>query len=84
MEIKKLLLYSIENKKVNVSVYFDKGTFWLTQKTMAMLFGVQTPAISKHLKNIFESQELDEKSVISILETTADDGTREIQAASLN
>jgi hypothetical protein len=41
---------------------------------MAILFGVQVPAISKHLKNIFESQELEENSVISILETTADDG----------
>ena len=46
----------------------------VTQKALAMLFGVQIPAISKHLKNIFESQELEEKSVISILETTAEDG----------
>ncbi len=74
MEIKKILLYSIQDKKIAVSVYFNKGTFWLTQKALAMLFGVQTPAISKHLKNIFDSQELDENSVISILETTAEDG----------
>lgn len=74
MEIKKILLYSIQDKKIAVSVYFNKGTFWLTQKALAMLFGVQTPAICKHLKNIFDSQELDENSVISILETTAEDG----------
>jgi len=40
------------------------------------LFGVQVPAVNKHLKNIFESGELSEDSVISILETTADDGKR--------
>jgi hypothetical protein len=41
---------------------------------MGVLFGVKLPAISRHLKNIFESQELEENSVISILETTAEDG----------
>ena len=41
---------------------------------MAMLFGVQIPAIHKHLKNIFKSGELEEKAVISVLETTASDG----------
>jgi hypothetical protein len=43
---------------------------------LAELFGVQVPAISKHLKNIFESGELEEKSVISILEITAQDGKK--------
>ena len=58
----------------SISVYFQDGTFWLTQKAMAQLFGVKTPAISKHLNNIFERAELNELSVISILETTASDG----------
>jgi hypothetical protein len=49
-------------------------TLWLPQKAIAELFGVEVPAISKHLKNIFTSGELDENSVISILETTASDG----------
>ncbi len=49
-------------------------TVWLTQKTMATLFDVQVPAIHKHLKNIFDSGELEKASVISILETTASDG----------
>jgi len=39
-------------------VFFQDGTFWLTQKTMAELFGVNVPAVSKHLKNIFEKGEL--------------------------
>lgn len=68
------MLYSTLTKKVKVSVYFQNGTFWLAQKAMAELFGVGVPAVSKHLKNIFETKELEENSVISILETTASDG----------
>jgi hypothetical protein len=60
--------------KVNVEVFLKDETVWLTQKAIAELFGVQVPAINKHLKNIFEAGELKEKSVISILETTASDG----------
>ena len=74
MKARDILLYSNQTEKVNVSVYFQNGTFWLTQKAMGELFGVNVPAISKHLKNIFEAKELDENTVISILETTALDG----------
>lgn len=74
MQVRNLLLYQVADKQVQVSVYFEKGTFWLTQKAMSMLFGVKVPAVSKHLKNIFDSGELEEPSVISILETTAEDG----------
>jgi hypothetical protein len=49
-------------------------TVWLTQSQIAMLFNVGQPAISKHLKNIFRSGELDEKTAYSILEYTATDG----------
>ena len=49
-------------------------TVWIPQKRIAELFGVGIPAISKHLSNIFKNGELIEESVISILETTADDG----------
>jgi hypothetical protein len=59
---------------VRVSVYFEGETVWLTQKAMAELFGVTVPAIAKHLKNVFDSGELLESSVVSILETTASDG----------
>jgi hypothetical protein len=74
MQVRNLLLYQVADKKVQVSVYFERGTFWLTQKAMAMLFGVKVPAISKHLKNIFDSGELEEPSVISKMEITAEDG----------
>lgn len=73
MKARDLLLYHTEDHKINVSVYFQSGSFWLTQKAMAELFGVNVPAVSKHLKNIFDTKELDVDSVVSILEITASD-----------
>jgi len=70
------LLYTAPNGAIKVEVLLSGETLWLTQKRMAELFGVGVPAVSKHLKNIFESNELDQNSVISILETTADDGKK--------
>jgi hypothetical protein len=75
-EIDKFLIYNTPNNEVRVNVYLENDTVWLTQKSMAELFGVNIPAISKHLSNIFEDFELDENSVISILETTAKDGKK--------
>ena len=57
-------------------IYKDE-TLWVTQKTMAELFGVQVPAISKHLKNIFADGELDEEVVISKMEITTRHGAIE-------
>jgi hypothetical protein len=68
------MLYTAPDGAVRVEVYFKGETVWLAQKALAELFGVKVPAISKHLKNIFESGELVEDSVVSILETTAADG----------
>lgn len=70
----KIILYEIENQKEQVSVTFKDETFWLTQKAMAELFDVGVPAISKHLSNIFNENELVETAVISKMETTASDG----------
>ncbi len=69
-----IIFYSTPKGNVNIQVVFENDSFWLNQKAMAALFGVEVPAISKHLNNIFESNELDLNSVISILETTAADG----------
>ncbi len=70
----KIILYQSQGSNVSVNVVYKGETFWLTQKAMAELFGVEVPAISKHLKNIFESQEVSEDAVISKMETTASDG----------
>jgi hypothetical protein len=72
--IKNIILYSTLQGNVNVEVVFKDETFWLTQKVMAKLFNVEVPAISKHLKKIFDTKELNENSVVSKMETTAKDG----------
>ena len=72
-EQSELLLYTSPEGNIKIEVFFQDETVWLTQKKIAELFGVEVPAVSKHLANIFESGELEEKSVICILETTASD-----------
>lgn len=74
MKPKDIILFNTTDQKVNVSVYFQNGTFWLTQKTMAELFGVERSVITKHLKNIFQTTELEEDSVCVISAHTAEDG----------
>ena len=66
-----MVLYRTEEDDVTVSALIKDETIWITQKAMAELFGVQTPAISKHLKKIFEQGELSEKVVVSKMEITA-------------
>ena len=65
------LFYNSEDGKTSIQVIAAE-TIWTTQKGMAQIFGVEVPAISKHLKNIFDSRELDEKAVVSKMEITAD------------
>lgn len=60
----------------NVQVVIKDETIWCTQKAMAQLFGVGVPAISKHLKNIFEEGELVADSVISKMKTVVNRGIR--------
>ena len=68
------LLYNMPDADGKIQVVIKGETLWCTQKAMAQLFGVGVPAISKHLKNIFEEGELFADSVISKMETTAADG----------
>jgi hypothetical protein len=68
------LIYSTPQENVKVEAVVKDETIWLTQKAMAALFGVQTPAISKHLRNIFEEGELDEDVVVSKMEITTQHG----------
>lgn len=66
--------YQSDDAGITLDVRVENDTVWLTQAQIGMLFGVQKAAISKHLKNIFNSGELCQESVVSILETTANDG----------
>lgn len=76
-ELTDFLLYTTPNSDIKVETYLHNETLWLSQKRIAELFGVQRPAITKHLKNIFESGELIEKEVSSILEHTTAHGAIE-------
>ena len=69
-----ILLYTTQNGKVKVEIFLQNETIWLTQQKIAELFGVQRPSVTKHLKNIFESGELKEEVVSSILEHTTQHG----------
>lgn len=72
-----ILLYQNGAEKEVVNVVFHDENFWLTQKGMSELFGVKVPAISKHLKNIFLDEELDEAMVVSKMEITTPHGAIE-------
>ena len=74
MEEVKFLLYSYLEGDINIGVIIKDDTLWLTQKSMAELFGVGVPAISKHLKNIYESEELEKNTTISKMETVVNRG----------
>jgi len=69
-----IVIYATEDGQAKVNVHFESETAWLTQKLMAELFGVSVPTINEHLKNIFFTQELNEKSVIRNFRITASDG----------
>ncbi|UTC83849.1 virulence RhuM family protein [Treponema denticola] len=80
-ELKELsfLMYTSKEENISVNVVVKDETIWLTQKAMSELFGVGIPAISKHLKNIFDEGELDRFSTISILEIVQKEGDRNIK-----
>jgi hypothetical protein len=67
-------MYNTPQENIKVDVVVKDETIWLTQKAMAELFSVQVPAINKHLKNIFEESEVEEKVAVSILEITTQHG----------
>lgn len=76
------LIYSTLEENVLVDVVVKDENIWVTQKAMAELLGVKVPAISKHLKNIFEEGELQQESTISKMETVQNEGVRSIKGFS--
>ena len=71
------VLYNADEEEVKVNALLKDESIWLTQKSMAELFDVNVPAVSKHLKNIFEEGELDEEVVVSKMEITTKHGAIE-------
>ena len=74
MKDNKLIIYKNSDGNIIVDAIYKDETLWLSQKGMSKVFDVGVPAISKHLKNIFEENELDKNSVVSKMEITAPDG----------
>ncbi|MBQ7307142.1 MAG: virulence RhuM family protein, partial [Clostridia bacterium] len=72
------LMYQINNEKVNVKAILKDETIWLTQKGMAELFDVSIPTINEHLKNIYESKELDKESTIRNFRIVQTEGNRQV------
>ena len=69
-----IIIYQTEDGQTQIDVRMENETVWLTQAQMAELFGTKRPAITKHLKNIYASEELEESSTCSILEHMGNDG----------
>ena len=73
------LIFQIEGKEQGVEVFYKDKTVWCTQKAMGMLFDVNIPAISKHLKNIYEQGELTEERTVSKMEIVRMEGNRQVK-----
>ena len=78
MNHSEIILYKTEDGSVKIEAILQNETIWLTQNAMAELFGVNVPAISKHLKNIFEEGELQKEATLSKMETVQNEGGRQI------
>ena len=76
MKDNNLIIYKNNEGNIIVDAIYKDETLQLSQKGMAKVFSVGVPAISKHLKNIFEEKELDKTAVVSKMEITAEDGKR--------
>lgn len=83
------IIYQLPEEEGKVQVVIKDETIFATQKAMAQLFGVGVPAISKHLKNIFDTNELDKDTTVSKMEIVVNRGfrgeiTEQVEFYSLN
>ena len=74
----KIILYQNDEATVAVDVYFVDETFWLSQKLMAELFGVDVRTINEHLQNIYSTAELDENSTVRKFRIVQNEGSRKV------
>ena len=74
----KIEIYQAKDNRIQIQTRFERETIWLTQKQMAELFGKDTDTIGIHLKNIFEEDELDEKSTTEFFSVVQIEGKREV------
>jgi hypothetical protein len=76
--MKELILYTSVDGNVKVEVTYSEGSFWLSQRAMSTLFGVEIPAINKHLTHIYETKELNKDATISKMEIVQMEGSRKV------
>lgn len=76
--MKELILYTSVEGNVKVEVTYSEGSFWLSQRAMSTLFGVEIPAINKHLTHIYETKELNQDATISKMEIVQMEGSRKV------
>ena len=79
-----VVIYRTDDNTLQLDVQVANETVWLTQDQIAILFGTQRPAITKHLNNIYNSGELDFESTCSILERMGNDGKQRYQTKYYN
>ena len=78
-DVRDLIIYqSQNNENISVEVLYDNEDFWLTQKSMSKLFNVEVNTINYHLKEIFETHELEENQTIRKIRTVQKDGNRSV------
>lgn len=75
------ILYTGNDGKIDVKVFLQDETVWLTQKAMGQLFGVESHTVNYHLKEIFKSDELDEKSTARKIRVVQNEGKRKVTRA---
>jgi len=73
-----IIIYKTRDKETQIEVKIEQDTVWLSQKQMSQLFGIEVPAISKHIKNIYQTGELTSRATLSKMETVQKEGKREI------
>ena len=73
-----VIFYTTSKQQIRVEVHFEDETFWLTQKRMAELFGVESNTVTYHLKEIFASGELDENSTTRKIRAVQQEGQRQV------
>jgi len=78
MQPLEILFYSAPEGKTHIEVFYEDETFWLSQKKMGELFGVEVQTINYHLKEIFKSNELEESSTIRNFRIVQKEGTRDV------
>src|SRR6185312_2366036 len=79
MQENSLIFYATPNGNIKVEVIFEDETFWLSQKRIAQLFEVDVRTVNEHLKNIFESNELEEDRTIRKFRIVQKEGSRNVE-----